>query len=236
MTRRYLCREIPSPGCVVRLDPATSHHVLRVAVLPRGRRLGLFDGRGTEAVGRLVGVEEGLAVVEVLAGSTEQVVPAPLPRRIDLLLSVCKGPPYERMLRMATELGATRLLPVLTHRAVPRGDRGERWERVLQAAAEQCGRADLPALLPALPLPDALALSDLPAVRLVLHPGGPVRDARAGDLALLVGPEGGLTPDELEAAAHAAFEQVGLGPLTLRADTAVAAALARYAFPPTPTP
>lgn len=226
MTRRYLHPHPTDPGARVELDEATSHHLLRVCRLPRGHGLVLFDGAGSEVKARLVDVRRGRAIVEV-----EAPVPVAPPHEQSVLLcALCKGPAFERILRMATELGATEIRPVLTARSVPRGDHPERWLRIVEAAAQQCGRPHLPRLEEVMPLSLALQ-GDLPPVRLVLAPGAPEGASPVGDRALLVGPEGGLAPEEVEAARDAGFTPVGLGPWTLRADTAVAAALARYGDP-----
>ena len=224
MSRRYLHPNLPGPGEQVELDAPTSHHVLRVCRLPRGHTLSLFDGEGRETQARLVDVRGGRAIVEALEAARTETQP----HRLILLIAICKGPAFERILRMATELGVTSLLPVYTARAVPRGAHGERWDRILVSAAAQCGRPDLPDLEEARLLSQALALPHLPACRRVLIPGAVHTPCPDDDRALLVGPEGGLTEDEVRSATEAGFLPAGLARWTLRADTAVAAALARY--------
>lgn len=223
MSRRYLHPVLPAPGARLLLDRAASHHLLEVCRHPRGAPLRLFDGRGREALCRLVGVEGNLALVEGLQEPRESFSGS---WRV-LLLALCKGPAFEAALRMACELGVGEVRPVLAARSNLRRGNEDRWRRVLEAASRQCGRATLPALAELSPLPVALEAQGLPAERWVATPTAPLAAHSGEDLALLIGPEGGLDEAEIAAARAAGFTPVGLGPLILRVDTAVAAALAR---------
>jgi len=128
---------------------------------------------------------------------------------------------------MATELGATEIHAFPAQRSVATGLHPERWEKILVGAAGQSGRATPPALLAHASLQEALAgLPNLP--RLVLVPGADPIVPPGRSVVLLLGPEGGLTLEEIELAQLAGFQPAGLGPWILRADTAAAAALARF--------
>jgi 16S rRNA (uracil1498-N3)-methyltransferase len=138
----------------------------------------------------------------------------------------------------ASELGATQIVLVRCERSQGHAPAAARIERVLRAAVRQCGRPSSPELLgdPPWSLADALAhRSELPGVfgdpRPAEHPqldGRPDAGLDAtGGLRLLVGPEGGLSPAEIEAARVAGFRGVCLGPWILRTPTAVVALLAR---------
>ena len=175
----------------------------------------LFDGEGHEVEARLVGVVNGQAQIEVV-GEVQQVASS---ARIELVMGLPRKPVWERVLRMGTELGVSAFRPFLARRSVAQGEHLQRWERLVASAAQQCGRADLPRVHGL----ERLAHMDLPELRLAMAPGLPRADRPSGDVALLVGPEGGLHPDEL-----AGWRQAGLGPTILRADTAAVAALALY--------
>ena len=225
--RRYPSPELPALGARIPLPPATSHHVLVVCRHPRGDVLRLFDGAGGEVEARLVGTEAGLAVVEGLG-------PVPSPGsagpRVVLAQALLKGAAFEEVLRLATACGASAVQPVITRRTVARGGRPDRWARILEASARQCGRPDLPEVAPPCLLGEFVA-RPLPPARLVLLPGAAPCTAPEGDRCLLVGPEGGFDDDEVEIARAAGFSPAGLGPWTLRAADAAAAALARYGWP-----
>ncbi len=227
MSRRFRTPKLPRVGERTALDKEASHHLLHVLMVPRGETVTLFDGGGNACSAALVGVDGEHAIVE---GKTAPVTTSAT-CEIVLLQAVCKGQAFERAVRMATELGVTKIIPVLTDRCVAKGDRAERWTRIMESAAAQSGRADLPELESVQPFATVITRSDLPANRLVGVPGTPAAaTAQSTGAALLVGPEGGLTPKEIDTAKAAGFEPVGLGPYILRAETATAAILARYAM------
>ncbi len=220
MSRRFLTGHLPSRDDVVVLSQTVSHHLLRVVQLPRGAKLVLFDGRGYEAEGELVGAEDGLAHVRLLEDPRAVRSGHPLV----LLAGLPRKPAWDHSLRMATELGVTEIRAFPAQRSVVRSGNSERWARVVEAAAGQCGRSDVPRLTPFPSLADAL--EDLPEQRLVCVPGEPSGKVHDTGTAVLLGPEGGLTDLELQRAHTAGFTAFGLSRWTLRADTAVAAALA----------
>jgi len=209
----------------VTLDAPTSHHLLRVCLVPRGKPVVLFDGNGSECDGRLIDADGALAVVEA-TGST-RLAAAGLP--LVLLMGLPRKPAWERVLRMGTELGATRFLPFPAERSVAKGLHPARWEKIVAAAAGQCGRGDLPTVEPRSNLAEALShLPNLP--RQVLVPGAQALAPSSDGAVLLIGPEGGLSPSEVDAAVLAGFTPTGLSGWTLRADTAAVAALSAYSI------
>lgn len=221
--RRFPAPVLPDPGARVTLDAEASHHLLHVTVIARGERVGLYDGRGRSAVGVLVEVDQGRAVVEV----TEHLdAPAEAPP-CWLLVGLLKPATFDEVVRMATELGVTHLWPFVAERSVPRGERVDRWARIAASAVTQCGRAAPPELRAPGPLRGLLEALPADVCRRVYVPGAPARPAPEGPVALLLGPEGGLTAREIDEAESAGFTPEGLGPWTLKADTAVVAALAR---------
>jgi 16S rRNA (uracil1498-N3)-methyltransferase len=220
--RRFRAAALPAAGGPVWLDPDTSHHLLRVVGIAPGESVRLHDGQGAEAVAVLRAVQGGRALLDAAVP-----VALPAPPETILCVAVLKGPAFDLALRMAVELGVTAIFPVQADRSVPRGERVDRWARVVAAAADQCGRAVVPAVAEAAPL--GRVLGALPAgLPLRLHlPGGPALPATDGPVGLLVGPEGGWSPAEVDLARAAGAVEAGLGPFVLRADTAVAAALSR---------
>ena len=160
-------------------------------------------------------------------------------RLVTLLQAMGKGDKLDAVVRDATELGVSRLQPVVAQRSVRRPGRAEtqvgRWQRIAVQAARQCGRGDAPAILPPADLAAALhGLGTLgPTVLgLCLHPeadepiGTVLRERGAcGPVIVLCGPEGGLTADEIALARSLGFRIVTLGPLVLRTETACAAVM-----------
>jgi 16S rRNA (uracil1498-N3)-methyltransferase len=217
-------------------DHDETHHLTRVLRLGPGALVRAVDGKGMEYTVRLEFISPKGAAGTVLARSpcrTES------PCAITLAQSVPKGEKMEWIVRTATELGVVRMAPLLTERCVVRLDpgrwreRARRWQRVAKEAAKQSGRSIIPIVDPPRPLADFLV--ERPTADLVtcLWEGEtrglqeilgtilvPLRSAL-----LLAGPEGGLTPGEVEILREHGFKSASLGPRILRAETAGPAAV-----------
>jgi 16S rRNA (uracil1498-N3)-methyltransferase len=180
----------------------------------------------------------GKGSLEVSLGERRR-LPAPA-CEITLLQSLPRGERMDLIVQKATELGVTRIVPVQSQHGIakPAPGRQQRWQTIAVEAARQSGRADVPAVEGALSLAAALArFADPDAGRFLLwedEKSRPLAHAIAPGtrrVVLLVGPEGGFAPAEVEACALAGFVSVGLGPRILRTETAaiVAVALAQAA-------
>lgn len=214
----------------VKLAPEQSRHLVAVLRLQSGAELEVFDGHG----GRFRAVLDGdeLEIREALP---------PERRRVDAVLvqALAKGEKMDLVVQKATELGATRIVPLAAERAIVRLERarGEarahRWRRIAQEAARQCGRGDVPRVDEPLGWDSVFSLLRAEPDRraLLLDPGeGALRlgDAARGlsRLLLAVGPEGGFSPEERRRALENGFASAAMGPLVLRTETAGLAALA----------
>jgi 16S rRNA (uracil1498-N3)-methyltransferase len=234
---RLLVEQPLAEGLSVELPPEVLRHAVSVLRLRDGAVCRVFDGRGAEhhATLSLAGRRSGSVR---LGGIAEAPTTPVLPLR--LLQGVARGEHMDLAIQKAVELGVGEIWPVLSARslsgAVHRGLDGRRrhWQGVLRAAAEQCGRNELPRL--AEPCGFAEALADLPGdgLRAVADPAGDPpalwraarSDAGPGTVTLLVGPEGGLEMDEIKLARAAGFRGLRLGPRVLRTETAAIAGLA----------
>jgi len=223
---------------------AEHHHLARVLRARPGDAITLFDGAGGELEARVVRVgraETELAPGPGGAGALPHASPnaAPAGAPLVLLTAVPRGGRMDFLVQKCSELGVSRIVPIIAARSVARPEPGRRarWEKIAREAARQCGRADVPVVEAPATLAAALAAADLPDRRLVLSPSPAGRSLRAllpdpAPTALLVGPEGGLAAAESEAAEAAGFVPVSLGSRILRVETAaiVAVALAEEAF------
>jgi 16S rRNA (uracil1498-N3)-methyltransferase len=219
-------------GRSVSLSGDAANHVLRVLRLRTGDPLVVFDGTGTDYEGEITGVTRDEVIVRVGAGRD---VGRESPLSLTLLQGVCRGPRMDTVIQKATELGVTRIQPVLTERSVVRldehraGRKQEHWRRVAVAAAEQCGRSRVPEVDEPRQLEEAVPQSTGLATRFLLDPDGASLRALgppSSPAGLLVGPEGGLTEAERRLASDFGFTAVRLGPRILRTETAPLAALA----------
>jgi 16S rRNA (uracil1498-N3)-methyltransferase len=214
------------------IDGDAANHIARVLRLRQGDPLTVFDGGGGEHAARVEEFRKGAVIVSV-----DEQLPvtreSPLP--ITLAQGVSRGERMDWVVQKATELGVTRIIPVLTERSVVRLDAQQaqrkrlHWQAIAIAACEQSGRDRIPGVDLPLTLAEFAGNADSRATRVLLSPTGSQRVAdlpRAeGGIVVLIGPEGGLSEAEQRAALAAGFVAVRLGPRVLRTETAAIAAL-----------
>jgi 16S rRNA (uracil1498-N3)-methyltransferase len=231
--RVYVAEEL-SPGALVRLEPFAAEHLTRVLRLPDGAAVTCFNGDGNDYSAELHVAGRAAAAVAVGVGERVDSEPA---LAVTLVQGIARGERMDSILQKATELGAAAIVPVVSERTEVRLDeeRAERrlahWQRVLQSACEQCGRARVPSIDPPRPLVDYIAATaDDDTLRLCLHPEAGVglqSIPRPSDrVVLAVGPEGGFGDRDLDAMDRAGYRRITLGPRILRTETAGPAALA----------
>lgn len=213
-------------GGVVILEEEEAQH-LRVRRVGDGDAVRLVDGRGGIASGR-VSKEGDVLAVRVVA--TTQVPASPI---TEVWVGAGDRDRFLSMVEKATELGATRVLPLITERSQQVASRFqvshiEKAARKAREAIKQCGSAWAPAIAAPLPLTDALKPVAPRTVRLLADPdGGTMPALREVDaVQWAIGPEGAFTDAEIQAFKAAGFRPVSLGRLILRFDTAATAALA----------
>jgi|RhiMethySRZTD1v2_1073278.scaffolds.fasta_scaffold66038_5 16S rRNA (uracil1498-N3)-methyltransferase len=223
--------DVPSPTPErVRVDGAPLHH-LRVARVAAGEAVEVFDGRGRAWAAWLESVDDAgaeLRLGEERRGATG--------RTVVLIQGLPKGDKLDLVLQKATELGVSAVWPVLTTRSVSRprpeaqATRRARWQRIVEEAARQSGRTEIPEVTALRPLDEAVRALG-PGFRLLVldeeeRAGRLGNAAGDGAVALVVGPEGGLARDEVRLLRDLGGVPVSLGPLVLRTETAGIAALA----------
>jgi 16S rRNA (uracil1498-N3)-methyltransferase len=227
--RLYVAADLGA-GASVALDTKQVHYLKNVMRLAPGDALLLVNGRDGEWRARVeaLGRSDGTLTAETLQR------PQVSEPDLWLVFTPIKKTRMEVLIEKAGELGAARLIPVLTERASVRDVNAGRAEALVVEAAEQCGRMTVPAIDPVTPL--ARLIATWPADRRLLFCdesglAPPIAEvmtgAPRGPWAALIGPEGGFSPAERELVAVQPFAvPVGLGPRLLRADTAAIAALA----------
>ncbi len=240
LTRVFVEGELQS-GSALELPRETGAHLAKVLRTRSGDAVVLFNGDGREFTGTIEKVQGSQVVASIgAARSVDRESPFPL----TLVQCVPRGDRMDFIVQKATELGAVRIVPVLSQRSVVRLDESQsdskqaHWRRVAVSACEQCGRNRLPSIDTPLPLLSYLGnlaqSTGKEALRLVLEPERAQRaglDARAIDIAspasaqIAIGPEGGFAAEELEAFDLSAFLRVALGPRVLRTETAAIAAI-----------
>ena len=233
-----------TPGTII-LPDKLAHQVRDVLHLTVGEQLVLLDNSGSEVVATVLrsnrsGVE--VQCVERRPGKHESSV------RIILCQGLLKSARFEWILEKGTELGVAVFAPMLCRRSMSGLEEAgptkiARWHRIIQEAAEQCGRSRLPELRPIRPL--ARILDDIPDEACTLIPweeeqGLSLRDTLNAyqrsaftsptTVVLFIGPEGGLTEEEVMLAQQHGVQSVTLGPRILRAETAALVTVANVMY------
>jgi len=229
---RFYTTQALASGQSVQLEPAASHHLLRVLRVQGGESVILFNGDGREYRAVVEPAEGKLARLTVIRADQ---VECESPLRISLGQGVSRGERMDFVMQKAVELGVTTLTPLWTRRSQVRlsGQRLDKrlrhWQGIVQAACEQSGRVVLPELQAASALNDWLKVASADTVRLVLDPDADTTLQalqRPVQVRVLIGPEGGLEKQEVETAVAAGFQRVRLGTRILRTETAALATLA----------
>lgn len=231
MNPRFFCPEGLLPESEMPLPAAVAHHAERVLRLAVGEAITLFDGAGGECEAQLLALgRQPLARV-----GPRLPVERESPLTITLVQALASGDKMDWVVQKAVELGAVAIQPVAAERSVLKlaGERAAKrrahWQQIVVSACEQCGRNRVPVVGEILPLARYLAQDD-GVRRMILAPeaaGALKHKARPdGPLAILIGPEGGWSPAELQLAERAGCEPLALGPRVLRTETAGLAAIA----------
>jgi 16S rRNA (uracil1498-N3)-methyltransferase len=255
MRRRARCRDLQSPpvharfyapearraGDVVLLPVDEAQHLVRVLRLGTGAAVRVFNGRGDE----FDGVVERSAkdAVGVRLGNRREAASAEPRVAVTLAPAVLKGDKMDDVVRDAVMMGVAAIQPIVTARsemalaALHKARRRERWERIAIASAKQCGRAVVPSVLEPIGFEAvlrAMVSMSIPGPGLMfVEPGAAADSLSAGEIdpapprevTVVLGPEGGWTPEEIDRGAGAC-RLVRLGGRTLRADAMPIVALA----------
>jgi len=242
---RFYAPDLDPSRSVVTLSPDEAKHLTRVLRLVPGAIVAVFDGRGKEFSARVESVEHDRVKLEIL----EPRQPAhESPLAITLAQAVLKSDKMDDVVRDAVMLGVAAIQPVLSSHAetslaaLQHARRVERWQRIAVASAKQCGRAFVPKVRDPVALDTLLACpSDTTTeVKLALVEPSQYYDQRALDtfregprpitVLVVVGPEGGWKPGEVERLSAAGFRLVTLGSRTLRAEAVPSVILALLQF------
>jgi 16S rRNA (uracil1498-N3)-methyltransferase len=241
--RRFFVRPEDVGERELRLRDDEAAHLARVLRLGPGAQVVVFDGRGHEYVTLVERLETEDVVCRIVHDAAMQ--PAPV-ISITLGQGLPKAEKFAWVIQKTTELGVAEIVPLITDRVIPHilqpsmARKVGRWEKLAREACKRSGRATVPYLWPPTPLETFYASCQRAELKLVLWEAEDTRLLRTvlaaseqvASVAVVVGPEGGLTPQEAARGEAYGFLAVGLGKRILRTETAgvVAIALLQYRF------
>ncbi|MFZ0243975.1 MAG: 16S rRNA (uracil(1498)-N(3))-methyltransferase [Desulfobacterales bacterium] len=242
--RYFFAEKIVVPGEKMTVCGAEARHARKVLRLHPGDTIGLFDGSGTAYAARIERfVPDGIRVA--IVGTVPTASESPV--EIIMAQAFLKDKKMDGLARQLTELGVARWMPFFAKRSIPAPDpqrlagRLARWQKISREALKQCERAQLMAIEPIGTLQDVLLRAMLCDVKILFWENQPrpldLREmlppgACPQKVFAIVGPEGGFSMPEVEAAVAGGFLAAGLGPRILKAETAAVAAatLLQFAF------
>ena len=237
--RRFFIEPAAINGAKALLRGSDAHHLFNVLRLKRGDEVELFSGDGLVHLARVEQGEDDRVELTLLATSDTQ----PGNLSIHLGQALLKGKKMDLVVQKCTELGVAAIHPYLsTHTKSTAPDLGkiQRWQRIIQESCKQCNQPWPPLCQPACSFADLLARAQEYELGLICweQAAAPPLARVVADLAppksllVLIGPEGGFSPEEIDQAERAGLLPVGLGRRTLRAETAAIAAIAllQYIF------
>lgn len=228
---RIHTEQVLEPNRSIELEAGPAHYIARVLRMRVGDQLILFNGCGGQYRATIEAVDKKSVVV---ATGEFEALERESNLQLHLGIAMSRGERMDWVIQKATELGISAISPLLSERTEVKlkGDRQDKklkhWQQIATSACEQCGRNRVPLVHPPQALEQWLAAVQAD-VKLVLHHRAgtatpPATSPRS--IALLVGPEGGLSASEITAAELAGFNPLQLGPRVLRTETAPLAAIA----------
>ena len=229
MRLRFFIQDLPSPPARLTLSGDELHHA-RVTRVRENEEVELFDGRGHAALGRAVEVSREKVAIDVI-GETTAARESPV--AIELAMSLIQLEKFELVLQKASELGVSRLIPLIARRGeVPAErirSRADRWKKIVQEAVKQSGRCVFPMLDEPRSLEDLLR-DDIVHIVFDSEEVASASPQTFSSARIYIGPEGGWSDEELAAARTHGAVFHRLGPRRLRAETAAISALSIIAW------
>lgn len=239
MYPRFYCTEAMHTDHVIELPVNTRHHATRVLRLKQGNIVTLFNGKGGEFLAQIEHISKSSTTVKINKFCK---IERESPLCIELAQAICTNEKMDWIIQKSVEFGINCIQPVTTKRSVVRlsperaSKRHQHWQQIVIAACEQCGRNHMPEILPLKPLADWLnnkKTKKTPQQHYFMLSTTATESLKnfsslsvASKITILVGPEGGLTPEEEAAALFARFTSLRMGKRVLRTESAALATIA----------
>ncbi|MEK7376066.1 MAG: 16S rRNA (uracil(1498)-N(3))-methyltransferase [Candidatus Margulisiibacteriota bacterium] len=234
MNRFYVLPEFINEN-IIMITGQDVNHVKNVLRLKPEDELVCFDGKGTEYLCSITSIEKDLVKTRIISSKKADTEPAV---KITLVQALPKSSKMDYIIQKAVELGVHKIIPVSTERTIAKGTKLERWKKIAKEASEQCGRAIIPEVSLTMNFNEFLCMSmnfDLKLIpweneKQISLKSVLKKHSDAQNIALLIGPEGGFSAQEVKEAVEQGFKPVSLGKRILRAETAGVAAIAMITY------
>lgn len=209
------------------------HHIVSVLRYKEGDPIVLFDGKGNEYIGKISAIDRKARRVRV---SIEKSSKEQVGRPLVLVQGLIKSSSMDIIIQKATELGVTHIYPIITKNSIVRAGKINKWQRIVEEACKQCGRNWLPYIDKVWDIEEAVSSLDWIENKLVCTPNPKAKslkdipDGNLGSTAVMIGPEGDFTKEELESVCSRGWTPVHLGKTLLRAETAAISVLGAVCY------
>lgn len=227
---RFFVPDCGQPGDLIVLDGDNARHISYALRMRRGDTVTLCGEDGRASVGELEDFDGATVSVRIKGTG----VGAEPPFGVTLYQGLTKGDKFEYIIQKAVETGATRIVPFLSSHCIAKLEEGtktekklERWNRISEEAAKQCGRGIVPEVMPPVPFEKALEEASASVLSFLCYEredtlslSDLLRSHQEGDISFLIGPEGGFSEKEAALAAEKGLSLCGLGKRILRTETA----------------
>jgi len=227
-------------GDLIEIQGQDAFHISRTLRIKKGEQVTLTSSDRTDYETVLVSSTPDSVTLEVISASQNSAEPKVFSR---LFQALAKGDKMDTIVQKAVELGVSEIFPVESSRCVVQVDlkraekKVERWQRIAEEAAKQCGRGIIPKLHPVIPYKEALSQMQKSDLSFICYETSFENNPRAlfakcdfNSVSFFIGPEGGISPDEIELAHNCGIPDVTLGKLILRTETAATAVLSMILY------
>ncbi|MGE4519121.1 MAG: 16S rRNA (uracil(1498)-N(3))-methyltransferase [Desulfobacteraceae bacterium] len=240
--RRFYNEKIEENTKLFSLSGKEAHHLKNVLRLVQGEKVVFTNGKGRDFISEIVKIDKNeikFSVIDSIEGKNDP------PKKISLGFSLIKGKKNDELIKPLTEIGINEIIPYTSKRSVSDPDEKkksgkiERWTELAKEALKQCERSILPDISKVRSFEEILDESRNYDLKIMFHERITVKSSVLNEkyknpekIMAIIGPEGGFTDEEKEAALNAGFETISLGPRILRAETAsiAAAVLLQHLF------
>ncbi len=222
---------VPNPSIkndILKIEGPEVRHIIKTLRLKPGDWITVFDGLANDYEGVIIEEKKGSVSINI-----KNILPSPKEPPIDITLaqSLLKGEKMDYLIQKAVELGVKEIIPFISSRTIPDYDRSKsqkrqiRWEKIAKEASKQCGRGVIPKISPIKSYSEVLDLSSPSSFNILLWEKNGIKlkdilKEKRDKIFFIVGPEGGISPDEVEQAKTKGFIPVSLGKRILRSETA----------------